>query len=123
MTEITVEKIVFPSLYKFFNRSRVFNFDIDSPHTHITLFINVEKWCIVQWCFFGGSAIGRKGKNGKTVFVCYPKHWRYLRHSAWYVQTLYKIQLSFLCFGVPYYRTFFARIDVQNVGWQNSFWL
>src|SRR5690554_1768527 len=123
MAEIAVEKIVFPSLYKFLNRSRIFNVYAYRSHTYVALFADIKERCKMQRRFLGRSAVGGKGKNCKTAFVRYPKHWRYLCRSVGYAQTIYKIQLPLLCFGVPYYRTFVARIDMQNVGRQNSLWL
>src|SRR5690554_6951395 len=123
MTEIAVKKVVFPSLYKFLNRSRIFNVYAYRSHTYVALFVDIEKWCIVQRRFLGRSSVGSKGKNCKTAFIRYPKHWRYLCRSVGYAQTIDKIQLPLLCFGVPQYRTFITRIDMQNVGRQNALWL
>src|SRR5690606_8434544 len=123
MTEIAIKKVVFPSLCKFLNRRRIFDVYAYRSHTYVAFFVDIEKRGIMQRRFLGRSSVGGKGKNCKAVFVCYPKHWRYLCLSVGYAQTTHKIQLPLLCFGVPYYRTFFARIDMQNVGRQNSFWL
>src|SRR5690554_4573591 len=101
MAEIAIEKIIFPSLYKFLYRYGIFYVDTDRSHTHIALFVHIEKRCVIQRCFFSRSAVGGKGKHRKTVFVRYPKHWWYLCFSALYAQTFHKIQLPFLCFGVP----------------------
>ncbi len=57
MTEIGIEKIMFPRLYKFLYRSGIFDVDRYRSHTHIAIFINVEERGVMQGRFFGGSSI------------------------------------------------------------------
>src|SRR5690554_4668089 len=101
MAEIGIEKIMFPRLYKFLDRSRIFNIYAYRSHTYVALFVDVEKWGVMQWRFFGGSPVACQSEYGKTAFVSYPKHCRYLCLSVGYAQTVHKIQLPLLCFCVP----------------------
>src|SRR5690554_5766392 len=122
MAEIRIEKIMFPSLYKFLNRNRIFNVYTNSTHTYIVLFIDIKEWCIMQRRIFGWSSVACQSKYRKTAFTCKPKHWWYKCFAVGNTQAIHKIKLPLLCFGVPKYRAFFARINVQNIGRQYSFW-
>src|SRR5690606_19424406 len=85
-------------------------------HTDFTIFVNIEKWCVMQFGFIGWSSVTRKGINSKAVFTRFPNHWRNIGFTVGYLQSIYKKQFSLLCFGVPNYRSFFRTwIEIQNV--------